>query len=63
MAQPQKKKVDEALPHPGAKQAERPTGRDESPEEVREGSQTAQDREHTNRGGDDQIAPTKEFPA
>jgi hypothetical protein len=63
MAQPQKGKEDERLPHPPSKQAEPSTDRDESPEEIREGSQTAQDREHTNRGGDDQTAPMKEFPS
>jgi hypothetical protein len=65
MAQPEKGqsgKEDERLPHPPSKQAEHPTD-DESPEEIREGSQTAQDREHTNRGGDDQTAPMKEFPS
>ncbi|HVZ72919.1 MAG TPA: hypothetical protein VHJ20_11135 [Polyangia bacterium] len=31
-------------------------------EEIRSGSRTAQDREHTTRGGDDQTAPMKEFP-
>lgn len=65
MAQPEKGqrgKEDERLPHPPSKQAE-PTDNDESPEEIREGSQTAQDREHTNRGGDDQTAPMKEFPS
>jgi hypothetical protein len=63
MAQPQKGRKDERLPQPPSKQAERPTERDESAEEIREGSQTAQDREHTNRGGDDQTAPMKEFPS
>jgi hypothetical protein len=66
MAQPEKGqtgKQGERLPHPPSKQAEQPAGRDESPEQIREGSQTAQDRAHTNRGGDDQTAPTKEFPS
>jgi hypothetical protein len=62
MAQPQKGKKEKRLPYPPSKQAEPPTERDESPEEIREGSQTAQDREHSNRGGDDQTAPMKEFP-
>jgi hypothetical protein len=31
-------------------------------EEVRSNSQTAQDREHTIRGGDNRTAPMKEFP-
>lgn len=62
MAQPQKGKEHEKLPHPPSKQAEHPTDQDESAEEIREGLQTAQDREHTNRGGDDQTGPMKEFP-
>ena len=31
-------------------------------EEVRTGSQTAQDRDHTIRGGDNRTGPMKEFP-
>lgn len=31
-------------------------------ESVRSGSQTAQDRDHTIRGGDDHTGPMKEFP-
>ena len=31
-------------------------------EEVRSNSQTAQDRQHTIRGGDNRTAPMKEFP-
>ena len=31
-------------------------------EEVRSGSQTAQDRDHTIRGGDNRTGPMKEFP-
>ena len=31
-------------------------------ENVRSESQTAQDRDHTIRGGDDRTAPMKEFP-
>jgi hypothetical protein len=31
-------------------------------ENVRSGSQTAQDRDHTIRGGDNRTAPMKEFP-
>ena len=34
----------------------------EEAEIVRSGSQTAQDRDHTIRGGDDRTAPMKEFP-
>ena len=54
-------KEDERFRPAPSKQTERPTD-DDSPEEIREGSQTAQDREHTNRGGDDQTGPMKEFP-
>jgi hypothetical protein len=45
-------------PHPSSEQE------DEAPsaEEVRHGSQTAQDREHTIRRGDDVTTQTKEFP-
>ena len=38
-----------------------PTTFDEA-ETIRSGSQTAQDRDHTIRGGDDRTAPMKEFP-
>ncbi len=31
-------------------------------ESIRSGSQTAQDRDHTIRGGDDHTGPMKEFP-
>ena len=31
-------------------------------EQVRSDSQTAQDRDHTIRGGDDRTGPMKEFP-
>ena len=34
----------------------------DSAEEVRSGSQTAQDRDHTIRGGDNKTGPMKEFP-
>jgi hypothetical protein len=42
----------------------RPEQEDEasSAEEVRHGSQTAQDREHTIRRGDNVTSQTKEFP-
>ena len=62
MAQSDRRNERDALPRPPAKQADRPERRDETPEEIREGSQTAQDRQHTNRGGDEQTAPAKEFP-
>lgn len=42
--------------------APRPDPAVESAEEIHHGSQTAQDREHTIRGGDDLTAPAKEFP-
>jgi hypothetical protein len=32
-------------------------------EDVRSNSRTAQDRKNSNRGGDEQVAPTKEFPS
>jgi hypothetical protein len=35
---------------------------EDEPETVRSSSQTAQDRDHTIRGGDNQTGPTKEFP-
>ncbi len=38
-----------------------PTTFDEA-ETIRSGSQTAQDRDHTIRGGDDRTGPMKEFP-
>jgi hypothetical protein len=62
MARSEKGKEQQTLPRPPAKQADHPARRDDTAEEIREGSQTAQDREHTNRGGDDQTAPAKEFP-
>ena len=34
----------------------------EDAEHIRSESQTAQDREHTIRGGDNRTAPMKEFP-
>lgn len=42
-------------------QEQEPTTFDEA-ENVRSGSQTAQDRDHTIRGGDNRTAPMKEFP-
>ncbi len=47
-------------PEPDKEDVE-PTAFDEA-ENVRSGSQTAQDRDHTIRGGDDRTAPMKEFP-
>jgi hypothetical protein len=35
---------------------------EDEPETVRSSSQTAQDRDHTIRGGDNQTGPMKEFP-
>jgi len=35
---------------------------EDEPETVRSGSQTAQDRDHSIRGGDNQTGPMKEFP-
>jgi hypothetical protein len=35
---------------------------EDDPEAVRSGSQTAQDREHTIRGADNETGPMKEFP-
>ena len=45
----------------GEEQEQEPTAFDEA-ETIRSGSQTAQDRDHTIRGGDDRTAPMKEFP-
>jgi hypothetical protein len=42
-------------------QEQEPTTFDEA-ESIRSGSQTAQDRDHTIRGGDNRTAPMKEFP-
>ena len=50
-------------PHqaPGVEGEQEPTTFDEA-ESVRSGSQTAQDRDHTIRGGDNHTGPMKEFP-
>jgi hypothetical protein len=45
----------------GAEGEPEPTTFDEA-ESIRSGSQTAQDRDHTIRGGDDRTGPMKEFP-
>ena len=42
-------------------QEQEPTTFDEA-EHIRSGSQTAQDRDHTIRGGDNRTGPMKEFP-
>jgi hypothetical protein len=46
---------------PDDEQQAEPTTFDEA-ESIRSGSQTAQDRDHTIRGGDDHTGPMKEFP-
>ena len=48
-------------PQPHPHDPDRHFEKDE-PETVRSGSQTAQDRNHTIRGGDNQTGPMKEFP-
>jgi hypothetical protein len=45
----------------GQEQEQEPTAFDEA-ETIRSGSQTAQDRDHTIRGGDNRTGPMKEFP-
>jgi hypothetical protein len=47
-------------PEPEIEEVE-PTAFDEA-ENIRSGSQTAQDRDHTIRGGDNHTGPMKEFP-
>jgi len=52
-------------PHPELEDeepAEPPHTHVDDAEIVRQSSQTAQDRDHTIRGGDDRTAPMKEFP-
>jgi len=51
----------EPQPEPQIEEEQEPTHFDEA-ETIRSGSQTAQDRDHTNRGGDNRTAPMKEFP-
>ncbi len=46
---------------PGVEEQQEPTTFDEA-ESIRSGSQTAQDRDHTIRGGDNHTGPMKEFP-
>jgi len=48
-------------PDQGSEEEQEPTTFDEA-ESIRSGSQTAQDRDHTIRGGDSHTGPMKEFP-
>jgi len=48
-------------PEQEPEQEQEPTSFDEA-ENIRSGSQTAQDRDHTIRGGDNRTGPMKEFP-
>jgi hypothetical protein len=48
-------------PEPPFEEEQEPTSFDEA-ETIRSNSQTAQDRDHTIRGGDNRTAPMKEFP-
>ncbi len=48
-------------PDQGSEEEQEPTTFDEA-ESIRSGSQTAQDRDHTIRGGDAHTGPMKEFP-
>jgi hypothetical protein len=50
--QPRRADSDDGLDHPPPEDAE----------QIRSASQTAQDRDHTIRGGDNRTAITKEFP-
>jgi hypothetical protein len=51
----------ESHPHADPSSPDKHFDEDE-PESVRSGSQTAQDRDHSIRGGDNQTGPMKEFP-
>jgi len=57
----QRRKERNARPEPQIEEEQEPTHFDEA-ETIRSGSQTAQDRDHTIRGGDNRTAPMKEFP-
>jgi hypothetical protein len=49
-------------PQPDEKQGDEIEHDNEDAEHIRSGSQTAQDRDHTIRGGDNHTGPMKEFP-
>ena len=59
----QNRKERPARPERGPEQEpeQEPTSFDEA-EHIRSGSRTAQDRDHTIRGGDNRTGPMKEFP-
>lgn len=63
MKTPEKKQNRPRQPQPHAAPPASDRHFDEGdPEAIRSGSQTAQDREHTIRGADNQTGPMKEFP-